>query len=207
ALQAVENLVNLSRHHTRNGHQLSMKKMKLLLTLATALFTAARVVGADVVSPPPRLVAVKAGHLLDVSGGRTLAKQVLLIQGETIQAVGAEGEVAIPNSAQVVDLSQSWILPGLIDCHTHLVSQFEDYYADTFRKSPIDHAVEAHVFARRTLEAGFTTCRDVGGVEFIDVALKRAINAGKVTGPRLFVAGHILSATGGHGDISGFSPY
>src|SRR5262249_734918 len=90
---------------------------------------------------------------------------------------------------------------------THLSFQSENYYDDIFRKSPIDQAVYAHVYLRHTLEAGFTTCRDVGSGEFVDVALKKAINAGKIPGPRLFVAGDALSATGGHGDLNGFSPY
>ena len=154
----------------------------------------------------PPTVAVKAGHLVDVSSGKILEKQVILIQGDKIASVGAEGSVPIPADATVIDLSGATVMPGFIDCHTHIVLQFERY-DDRFRKSPIDAAVMAHVFARRTLEAGFTTCRDVGSGEFIDVALKKAINAGKMVGPRLYVAGHGLSTTGGHGDLSGFSPY
>jgi imidazolonepropionase-like amidohydrolase len=91
--------------------------------------------------------------------------------------------------------------------HTHLTSQSEDYYKDTFRRSPIDAAVRAPTYARRTLEAGFTSVRDVGAAEFIDVALRNAINDGVLPGPRMAVATLALSATGGHGDLNGFSPY
>src|SRR5439155_5325544 len=155
----------------------------------------------------PVVVALKAGHLVDVVNARVLEKQVLLIEGEKIKAIGPEGSVTIPADAKVVDLRTATVLPGLIDCHTHITSQTENYLSDKFRKSPIDLAVEAHLYAQKTLEAGFTACRDVGSMEFIDVALKKAINDGKIAGPRLSVAGHTLSATGGHADLSGFSPY
>ncbi len=158
-------------------------------------------------SPATRLVAVKAGKLIDVVGGKVLERQILLIEGETIKAIGAEESITIPPRTTLIDLSNSIVIPGFIDCHTHITSQSENYLDDTFRKSPIDAAIVAHVYAKNTLEAGFTTCRDVGSGEFVDVALKKAINLGKIAGPRLFVAGHALSATGGHGDLSGFSPY
>lgn len=152
----------------------------------------------------PTTIVVKAGRLIDVSAGRVLENQMIVIRGDKVVSVGSADA---PTSSDVfIDLSNATVMPGFIDCHTHIVLQFERY-DDRFRKSPIDAAVMAHVFARRTLEAGFTTCRDVGADEFIDVALKKAINAGKMVGPRLYVAGHGLSTTGGHGDLSGFSPY
>ena len=151
------------------------------------------------------VTVVKAGHLLDPVRGTMLASQMILIEGEVIKEVAAN--VTVPDKAKIIDLTSAWVLPGLIDCHTHITEEIENYTEDIFRKSPIDYAVYAHVFAQRTLAAGFTACRDVGSAEFVDVALKKAINAGKIPGPRLFVAGHALSATGGHGDLSGFSPY
>lgn len=150
-------------------------------------------------------VVIKAGHLVDVLDGKVVDNSIILIEGETIKAVGQKVET--PPDATVIDLGNAWVLPGLIDCHTHITFQMGNYYDDIFRKSPIDEAVYAHVYARRTLEAGFTTCRNVGANEFVDVALKKAIDAGKIPGPHLFVSGQLLSATGGHGDLNGFSPY
>lgn len=150
-------------------------------------------------------VVLKAGHLVDVVQGKVTENTVVLIEGALIKAVGPD--VVAPPGAKVIELGNAWVLPGLIDCHTHITSQIENYYEDLFRKSPIDQAVYAHVYAQRTLEAGFTTCRNVGADEFVDVALKKAIDAGKIPGPHLFVSGHALSATGGHGDLNGFSPY
>jgi imidazolonepropionase-like amidohydrolase len=152
---------------------------------------------------------VKAGRLVDTRAGRVLTNQAILIEGDRIKEVGPAQTVTphAPAGATVIDLSNATVLPGLIDCHTHITSQPENYYDDMFRKSPIDVAIVAHVYARRTIEAGFTTIRDVGAGEFIDVALRNAINAGTVVGPRMQVATLTVGATGGHGDVSGFSPY
>jgi imidazolonepropionase-like amidohydrolase len=157
-------------------------------------------------SPAPRVVAVRAGRLLDGRGGAPITNAVILITGDRITAVGPG--LAIPPEAEIVDLSGKTVLPGLIDVHTHLTQQSGgDYYEEIFRRTPIDAAVVAHVYARRTLEAGFTTVRDVGASEFIDVALRNAINRGDVEGPRMLVATLALGSTGGHNDLSGFSPY
>src|SRR5256712_6692397 len=133
----------------------------------------------------------------------------LLIEGERIKELGPAGAVAghAPPGAKVIDLSGAPVLPGRIDCPTHITADPGDYYQQLFRQSPIDQAVVAHVFARRTLEAGFTTIRNVGADELVDVALRNAGNAGVVAGPRMLVSTMPLSATGGHGDVNGFSPY
>ncbi|MEJ7617515.1 MAG: amidohydrolase family protein, partial [Pyrinomonadaceae bacterium] len=143
--------------------------------------------------------------MIDVKSGQVVNNAVVLIEGEKITEVGAN--LSIPAGVQVINLGDVTLLPGLIDCHTHITSQPVDYYADIFRKSPIDYAITAHVYARRTIEAGFTTIRDLGAGEFIDVALRKAIDAGDVTGPRMQVASLTTGSTGGHGDLSGFSPY
>jgi imidazolonepropionase-like amidohydrolase len=174
----------------------------LVLTLAAGGLLAAP--KAEKPEAPKRL-AIRAGRLLDGTGAPPVRNAVLLIEGDRITAVGPD--VKIPPGVETIDLSKSTVLPGLIDCHTHITSQSGDYLNDLFRRSPIDIAVTAHVYARRTLEAGFTTVRDVGASEFIDVALRNAINRGDVVGPRMQVATLTVGATGGHNDLNGFSPY
>jgi imidazolonepropionase-like amidohydrolase len=152
-----------------------------------------------------RRIAIRAAHLLDPLSGQRADDVVVVVEGDRITQVGSR--LPIPTGVEAIELGQSTLLPGLIDVHTHLSNQSGEYYSDTFRRSPIDAAVRAPTYARRTLEAGFTTVRDVGANEFIDVALRNAINEGSVAGPRMLVATLALSATGGHGDLNGFSPY
>ena len=161
--------------------------------------------GAQQPAPPPHRVAIRAAHLVDPVQGKRLDDVVVLVEGDRVAKVGSG--LAVPTGWETVDLGGATLLPGLIDVHTHLTSQSGNYYEDQFRRSPIDIAVRAHVYARRTLEAGFTTVRDVGAPELVDVALRNAIADGTVEGPRMAVATLALSATGGHGDLNGFSPY
>jgi len=157
--------------------------------------------------PPaaPQRIAVRAAHMIDVVRGARVDNAVVLIEGDRIVQAGSG--LAVPADTRTIDLGGATLLPGLIDVHTHLSGQSGDYYTDLFRRSPIDNAVRAPTYARRTLEAGFTTVRDVGAGEYIDVALRDAINDGSVVGPRMAVATIPISATGGHGDLNGFSPY
>ncbi len=177
-----------------------MRRLALSILLAApALLAQAKPAAA------PRVVVVRAAHLIDPRRGTTIANPVVIIEDDKVKAVGAN--LAIPAGAEVVDLKSATLLPGLIDCHTHITGQPTDYYEDIFRRSPIDYAVIAHLYAKRTLDAGFTTIRDVGASEYIDIALKRAIDRGDVPGPRMIPAGLPISSTGGHGDLTGFSPY
>jgi imidazolonepropionase-like amidohydrolase len=156
-----------------------------------------------------RLILVQAGQLIDVRSGTIHPSQGILIEGDRIKEVGpvASIKAKVPQGTTIVDLTHATVLPGLIDCHTHVTFQSEDYYGDLFRKSPISCAIMAPTYAHRTLEAGFTAVRDLGASEFIDVALRNAINAGKIPGPRMQVATLAVGSTGGHNDITGFSPY
>lgn len=158
-------------------------------------------------SPQPgRIVAVKAGHLLDVKSGEYRQNQVVLIEGDRIKSVGAASEVTIPSGARVIDLSNRTVLPGLIDCHTHLTfSPFTGAYRALSISVPREALLGARN-ARVTLEAGFTTVRNVGADGFADVALRDAINAGDVPGPRMLVSGPPLSITGGHADENLLAP-
>jgi imidazolonepropionase-like amidohydrolase len=154
---------------------------------------------------PPRLTVIRAARLVDVDAGTVLRNHQVVIEGTVVKSVGPVA--APPAGATVVDLGDSTIVPGLIDCHTHITGEAGDYYEQLFRRSAIDAAVGAHRYAKRTLDAGFTSVRDVGASEFIDIALRKAITRGEVVGPRIFAAGLSIGSTGGHADVSGFSPY
>jgi imidazolonepropionase-like amidohydrolase len=182
---------------------------RLLSSLCLFLLLCFSFISAQQKSDSTRIVFVKAGRLIDVRAGKILDAQGILIEGDRIKEVGPLASISqrVPKEATIVDLSNATVLPGLIDCHTHITGQPENYLDDLFRKSAIKHAVEAHIYARRTLEAGFTTIRDVGAAEFIDVALRDAITSGKIPGPRMQVATLDIGATGGHNDVTGFSPY
>jgi len=150
------------------------------------------------------VIAIRAGRLIDGRGGAPMLNAVILVRGERIQAVGAN--IAIPAGARVIDLSSTTVLPGLIDCHTH-ITVAPGASGDQFRRSFVDAAIVAPTYAKATLEAGFTTIRDLGASDFVDVALRNAINRGDIPGPRIQAATMPVSATGGHGDVNGLSPY
>jgi imidazolonepropionase-like amidohydrolase len=152
-----------------------------------------------------KIKAIKAGRLIDVVNGTVLKNQVILIDNNLITEIG--NNISIPKDAEIIDLSNSTVIPGLIDCHTHMSAEpSDDYYGDVFRKTSIDYAVRAPIYAKRTLEAGFTTCRDMGSSDLIDISLRNAINEGVIEGPRMYVATFALGATGGHSDLTGFNP-
>jgi imidazolonepropionase-like amidohydrolase len=149
---------------------------------------------------------IRAARMIDVETGKTVNDAVIAIEGDRIVSAGTSER--IPSNATVIELGTATLLPGLIDAHTHITGgDPRDYYEQIFRRSPIDAAVAAHVYAKRTLEAGFTTVRDVGADEYVDVALRKAIDAGDVVGPRMQVSTMGIGATGGHADLTGFSPY
>ena len=163
-------------------------------------------VAAAAAAGPPEIIAVKTGRLIDPKAGVVIPGAVVLVENGKIKAVGPS--VAIPAGAKVIDLSTMTVLPGLMDCHTHLVGDYvndKDPLSD-LKRSAADRAFESVPNAKATLDAGFTTVRDVGTYRaFVDVALRNAIARGDFPGPRMFVAGSYLTITGGGGAITGFA--
>ncbi len=170
----------------------------LLLLLATAT--------SNLLFGQSKIIIIRAGRLLDTQAGTVATNQFILIENDTIKTVSAQQPTRA--NAQLIDLSNATVLPGLIDCHVHVSGQpGGNYYENFLRRTAIDYAVVAHKYVRRTLEAGFTTCRDLGSSEFIAASLRDAINRGDIPGPRLLVANYYIGSTGSHGDLNGFSPW
>ena len=156
----------------------------------------------------PADIAVHAGKLLDVRTGNYTSDQIIWIEGGKIKAVGKAAEVSkqLPAGTKTIDLSKFTVLPGLIDCHTHLTMSPEMMGPRGFHTSYPRSALIGARSARVTLEAGFTTVRNVGAGGYADIALRDAINAGDVPGPRMLASGPPLSITGGHGDENFLAP-
>ncbi len=151
-------------------------------------------------APPATRVIVHAGKFLDVRSGKTLSDQAIVIEGDKIVSVGAFAQASRSAGDRVIDLPGATVLPGLTDAHTHLTGNPQDVgYQELGISIPRSALTGAHN-ARLTLEAGFTTVRNVGAAGYSDVALRDAINAGDVPGPHMLVSGPPLGITGGHCD-------
>src|SRR5437867_4116936 len=176
-----------------------------LLTLVlglTAAPIAAVALGNGSASPSPEIKIVHCAHLVDVEAGKLLGATTIVIEGKRIKEVKA-GHIDVAGATQVNDMPTSTCLPGLIDSHVHLSFQTSPTtYSDQFRWNIADYAVRSTVYAKRTLEAGFTTVRNLADGANETIALRNAINAGIVPGPRIFTAGKPIGSTGGHADFT-----
>ena len=154
-----------------------------------------------------KITYVRAGRLFDGKSESLKHNVAIVIAGDRIQTVGESSSTPVPPEATVVDLSNYTVTPGLFDCHTHLGSR-ADHYEDIyeFKNTPLREAIAGVVNSRKTLEAGFTTVRDVGSTPFLAVDLRESINDGYIPGPRIMASGPAISITGGHGDTNNYAP-
>ena len=165
---------------------------------AVACWCVLLLLAASAAAQQPKVVVIRAGRLLDVKAGRVLSNQEIVIEGDRIASVGPAG--AARPGAEIVDLPNATVLPGLIDAHAHLTMDPQHIGLSSLTLSTPREALIGAKNARVTLLAGFTTVRNVGADGYSDVALRDAINVGDVPGPRLLVSGPALGITGGHCD-------
>ena len=149
-------------------------------------------------------VVIRAGGYLDVEKGRLISPATVVVEDGRITAVNPK---SVPGDARAIDLGKLILLPGLMDMHTHLTLDIEgDWVNVPVKTLPADWALRGARNARRTLHAGFTTVREAGAGGFTDVSLMHAIDRDFIPGPRIIPVGHALSITGGHCEVTGFSP-
>ncbi|KGQ18011.1 Amidohydrolase [Lysobacter dokdonensis DS-58] len=163
------------------------------------------IAGSAAAQDPPQAIVLQAAHLFDGKSGTLVSPGRVLVRGKTIEAVG---DFAVPAGAKVVDLGDATLVPGFIDAHTHMVSDYDASWTRGFYNSmmrlPVEQAYHAEHNAHVTLQAGVTTIREVGAGDYIDVALRNAIEQGLAEGPRMLVSVHAIGSTGGHCDGPAF---
>jgi imidazolonepropionase-like amidohydrolase len=181
--------------------------MRAILPILCAVLSAGPAFAAEPAAPPR--IALLAAHMVVPADGKVVDHPLVLVEGERIREVRTGADV--PEGYTRIDLGDATLLPGLIDVHVHLGSDPSfstgNYYRDALTIGPMDDAVLAPTLARRTLEAGFTTVRNLGSGDWLDVALRNAIDRGLIEGPRILAATLPLGSTGGHADEgTGFAP-
>jgi imidazolonepropionase-like amidohydrolase len=185
---------------------LSLAGLAVALMVGTAAGAAAGEGAAS--GTPAAPIVLKAARVFTATSGTPLTPGMVIVEGDHVAQVG--GDLAIPAGARVIDLGDATLLPGFIDAHVHLSGEmsdnwYRDFYQDMLR-FPAEQALYAAKYARETLEAGFTTVRDLGSSDYISLGLRNAINAGVAVGPRMLIANYAIGATGGHSDQAPFPP-
>jgi imidazolonepropionase-like amidohydrolase len=170
-----------------------------------ALLTSIAFASLSVAAPPAKPIVLKAARMFDGKSDRLVSPGLVVVADGKFFGVGVSA--LIPSDAETIDLGDATLLPGFIDAHTHLsFPHNEDYkqgFMDRFQKPIPEMALDAAENLRVTLNAGFTTVRDVGSNDFLDVSLRNAVRNGKIPGPRMLVAVHSIGSTGGHCDGGG----
>ncbi|HET7890926.1 MAG TPA: amidohydrolase family protein [Candidatus Sulfotelmatobacter sp.] len=185
---------------------------RVIFFVFSLLFSTCAIAQQSSGSSLPQVTVLRAGTLIDGKSDKVRHDQVIVIRGNKIESVSDAANAKIPDGAEVIDLSKQTVLPGLIDSHTHIFLQGEDpaqggYDANILMAPLALRAARATVSARRALEQGFTTLRDVEteGAGYGDVGIKEAIEGGYIPGPRLFVVTRAISTTGGY-SLDGYAP-
>ena len=164
------------------------------------------IVAQSVAAQVPAVTAIRAARLI-IGDGTQIESPVVLISGERITAVGPSTQVRVPAGAIVIDLAGYTLMPGFFDMHTHITSIDNDGGDLSVLKETAAHgAIYAVINAKKTLDAGFTTIREAGSTDYVDVAVRDAVNRGLIPGPRIHASGPSLGSTGGHADVNGWSP-
>jgi imidazolonepropionase-like amidohydrolase len=194
-------------HAHPNPTEVDMRSLLSLIvavTLVSAVFSQT--------NPQPAITVIRAGTLIDGKSDQPRRDQVIVIRGNRIESISDAATAKIPAGAATIDLSHSTVLPGLIDSHTHVFLQGEDpslggYDANILKYPLAFRAARATVAARRALEQGFTTLRDLEteGAGYGDVGIKEAIDGGYIPGPRMLVVTRAISSTGGY-NLEGYAP-
>jgi imidazolonepropionase-like amidohydrolase len=183
-----------------------MNTPRSLLTFACAFFSCAPLAAQSQSAPTPPAIVLHAARLLDVESGHVMSPGEILVEGDLIKQVGAK--VTRPSGAEIIDLADSTLLPGLIDAHVHLFLHPGAEDLQTVEESVPQRTITATLAARADLIAGFTAERDMGteGAGSADTAVRNAINSGQIPGPRLRISGNAINILGGHEDAIGYNP-
>jgi len=183
-----------------------MKKLMVVAVMLSSL--ALPWAAAPAAGQGPAPIVLKAARVFTATSERVLAPGMVVVEGDHIARVGQN--LPVPPGAQVIDLGDSTLLPGFIDAHVHLAMEMsDDWYRDFYQgalRFPAEQALYAAKYARDTVQAGFTTVRDVGASDYVALGLRNAINAGIAEGPRMLIANHGIGSTGGHADATPFPP-